>query len=425
MAVGAGVGRGVAVGAGVSATAGVGVRVASAAGTTDGWRDVAWQAASSEASRISRSARGIIGRSLSGRDLREAIRPPLRSISSGAELRAARGQLCKRPIHFIARRCLPAAYQPITAALYRVRHGGTATAPLLRRGTAADIRPCHDLLWTSATDLGRRHGTELEGSPDDWWTGMQPVNAFLAEHAAEWWVAEAPDTDEPIGYARSIERGGLFELTELFVRPGRQSKGIGRQLLEHAFPVGRGEVRSIIATTDVRATARYYAADTVARFPYFTLGGRPRPDADRSGISVEAIETDELALAAVTRIERDVLDFPRGTDELRWLAATRPGHLFLRRGEPIGFAFIGKSAAGPIAALEPRDLPAILGHVEGLAVAAGADRLEMEVPGVNEAAIRHLLGRGFHIDPWINLLMSNRPFGRFDRFIGFSPPIFL
>jgi hypothetical protein len=40
-------------------------------------------------------------------------------------------------------------------------------------------------------------------------------------------------------------------------------------------------------------------------------------------------------------------------------------------------------------------------------------------------AIRHLLGRGFHIDPWINVLMSNRPFGRFDRFIGFSPPIFL
>ena len=84
-----------------------------------------------------------------------------------------------------------------------------------------------------------------------------------------------------------------------------------------------------------------------------------------------------------------------------------------------------KSAVGPIAALEPTDLPAILGHVERLAAGTGSDRLELEVPGVNEVAIRHLLGRGFHIDPWINLLMSNRPFGRFDRFIGFSPPIFL
>jgi GNAT superfamily N-acetyltransferase len=301
----------------------------------------------------------------------------------------------------------------------------SSPAPVLRHGTAADVRPCHDLLWTSATDLGRRHGTELEGSSDDWWGGMEPVNEFLAEDAAEWWVAEAPDSGEPIGYARSIERGGLFELTELFVRPGRQSKGIGRQLLEHAFPIGRGEVRSIIATTDVRATARYYAADTIARFPYFTLTGRPRTDAPTGDLTVEPVGTDPEVLAAITEIERAVLDFPRGTDELRWLARARPGYLFTRSGEPAGFAFVTKGAAGPIAALEPADMPWVLGHVERLTVAAGSDRLEVEVPGVNEAAIRHLLGRGFHIDPWINLLMSNRPFGRFDRFIGFSPPIFL
>ena len=72
-----------------------------------------------------------------------------------------------------------------------------------------------------------------------------------------------------------------------------------------------------------------------------------------------------------------------------------------------------------------RTSPPILGHVEALAASAGSDPLELEVPGINVAAIRHLLGRGFHIDPWMNLLMSNRPFGQFDRFIGFSPPIFL
>jgi GNAT superfamily N-acetyltransferase len=301
----------------------------------------------------------------------------------------------------------------------------SADSHVLRRATTADTRACHDLLWMSATVLGRRHGTELEGSSDDWWRGIEPVHGFLAEHAAEWWVAEPPDASDVVGYARSIERGGLFELTELFVRPGRQSKGIGRQLLEHAFPVGHGDVRSIIATTDVRATARYYAADTVARFPYFTLTGTARVDAATGDLGADTIGTDATALAAVTEIERAVLDFPRGTDELRWLAETRPGYLFTRKARPIGFAFVTKAAVGPIAALEPADLPAILGHVERLAAATGSVRLELEVPGVNEVAIRHLLGRGFHIDPWINLLMSNRPFGRFDRFIGFSPPIFL
>jgi GNAT superfamily N-acetyltransferase len=300
-----------------------------------------------------------------------------------------------------------------------------AARPIIRRGTPADIRACHDLLWTSATDLGRRHGTPLEGDADAWWQGIESVHRFLAEHAAEWWVAQSPDDAELTGYARSIERGGLFELTELFVRPGRQSKGVGRRLLERAFPVGRGEVRSIIATTDVRATARYYAADTIARFPYYTLTGAPRRDATSDDLAVRAAGTDSSALAAISEIEREVLDYPRGADELRWLAETRPGHVFEREGRPVGFAFVARSGAGPIAALDDADLPAILGHVESLAADARSDQLELEIPGVNVAAIRHLLGRGFHIDPWINVLMSNRPFGRFDRFIGFSPPIFL
>jgi hypothetical protein len=71
------------------------------------------------------------------------------------------------------------------------------------------------------------------------------------------------------------------------------------------------------------------------------------------------------------------------------------------------------------------DLPSILEHVEDRAAARGVEKLEFEVPSVAETAVRHLLGRGYRIDPWINLLMSDRPFGRFDRFIGFSPPLFL
>lgn len=301
----------------------------------------------------------------------------------------------------------------------------TLDAVSYRRATVDDSRACHDLLWTSATDLGRRHGTELEGSSDDWWADIQTIHAYLGEHAAEWWVAETADASDPIGYARSIERGGLFELTELFVRPGRQSQGVGRGLIERAFPLGKGDVRSIIATTDVRANARYYAADTVARFPYYTLTGAPRADAATSELSVEPIGTDAAALRAVSEIELAVVDFPREEDELTWLAGARPGHLFTRGGEPVGYAFMAKAGAGPIAAVEPQLMPSILGHVEAFAAAVGTDRLELEVPGVNGTAIRHLLDRGFHIDPWINILMSNRPFGQFDRYIGFNPPIFL
>ena len=95
----------------------------------------------------------------------------------------------------------------------------------LRRGTPDDIEACHTLLWETVTDLGRRQATPLEGTADDWWQSGAPFQRFLAAHAAEWWVAEDIETGQLIGYARSIERGALFELTEFFVRPGHQSRG--------------------------------------------------------------------------------------------------------------------------------------------------------------------------------------------------------
>src|SRR5262249_35913709 len=99
----------------------------------------------------------------------------------------------------------------------------------------------------------------------------------------------------------------------------------------------------------------------------------------------------------------------------------REGYLYQRGGEFVGYAFVGKEGAGPIGALAAEDLPSVLLHVESRAHALGAERLSLQVPGVNATAVRHLVGRGFQIDAWVNLLMSNEPFGQFDRFLAFSP----
>ena len=46
----------------------------------------------------------------------------------------------------------------------------------------------------------------------------------------------------------------------------------------------------IIATTDVRALARYYAADTVARFPLLTLDGAPAGSDPTGGLAADRID---------------------------------------------------------------------------------------------------------------------------------------
>jgi GNAT superfamily N-acetyltransferase len=283
---------------------------------------------------------------------------------------------------------------------------------------------CHELMWASVTDLGTRQGTPLEGSATDWWPSSEPVHRLLAQIAAEWWIAEETGSGRLVGFARSIERDGLFELTEFFVRPDVQSRGVGKALLERAFPAGRGTVRSIVATSDVRAQARYYAAGTVARFPLFTLAGAPGDPEPMGEVTAEPID-GEQAIQAQREIELTVLGHRRSDDEIRWLRDRRQGHLYRRGDRLIGFSFLGRDGSGPMAVLEPSDLPAILLHVEGLARTIGLERLELQVPAPNDVAIRHLMGRRYRFDSWINILMSDRPFGQFDRFIPFSPPLFL
>jgi GNAT superfamily N-acetyltransferase len=295
----------------------------------------------------------------------------------------------------------------------------------LRRGTPNDTRRAYDVFLPAVMDLTARQGTPWKPDPETLWLELAPMMEHLAEHAAEWWVAEDRESGEMIGHARSIERGGLFELSEFFVHPDRQSAGVGAALLARAFPDGRGEVRAIIATTDMRAQARYYRAGTTARFPIVAVAGPPgaggRAPADPE---IDVVRLDHADIPALIEIETAVLEFHRG-DDFRWLLEQREGYLYRRAGVPIGFAFVSAGGTGPVATLDPDDQVAILEHVEERALALGIKELSFEVPMVNGVAMRHLLGRGFRMEPFLTLLMSSRPFGQFDRFICFAPPFVL
>ena len=296
------------------------------------------------------------------------------------------------------------------------------TDVVFRRGTPDDSRAAFDLGIAAVRDLMARQGQPLTLDADSFWLALQPYLAHLVVHAAEWWVAEDPSDGSLLGHARSIERDGLFELTELFVRPGAQSAGLGKTLIERAFPIGRGDVRLIIATNDVRALARYYAADTVARFSMASLAATPKPASGARDLEVTRATPDDAGVMA--EIEMTVVGFARH-DDYRWLFEHREGYQYRRGGKVIGFGFFSETGVGPIAALEPHDQSEILLHLEGRAHECGVEEVNFQVPTVNAVAMRHLLGRGFKFDAPLNMFMSNRAFGQFDRFIAFGPSIVL
>ena len=184
-----------------------------------------------------------------------------------------------------------------------------------------------------------------------------------------------------IGYARSVERGGLFELTELFVHPEP--------------PVGRRRRRSDRARLPERPRrgAGHHRHDRRAR-PGPLLRrrhGRPLPDRRPRGSPRSPIELDpDVEVIALRRPagHRRARSRSRQRSSSSTAATSSPGcstqregYLYRRDGAPIGFAFVSKGGIGPIAALEPSDMVAdpaprrVAGSELGIerALARGAD----------------------------------------------------
>ncbi len=293
---------------------------------------------------------------------------------------------------------------------------GAAEPITIRRGTLDDGFVTYRVLREAVNDLARRIGADpIPGDPESNYERIETLFRHLAETAAEFWVAES-GSEGVVAYARSIEHGPFFELTEFFVLPGRQQAGVGRQLLERAFPANRGDLRVIVATTDVRALSRYIKAGMTARTPILSLIGPPRsPTGDEPwGVAVSGVAPDLAELAA---LDSRIVGYDRAA-VLPWLAEGRNAVLFRRDGRAVGYAFVSPRGVGPIGAGDPAGLPAILDEVLGMAAAMGVETVSFEVPMTNGVALRHLLVRGLTIDPFLTLLLSNRESARWTDMSG-------
>jgi GNAT superfamily N-acetyltransferase len=295
-----------------------------------------------------------------------------------------------------------------------------------RRGTPADTRTCFEIFEVSVDDLGARTGGSANataGEPDAFET-RRPLFDHLAATSDEWWIAE-DDSGRAIGYARSIVRDGVRELTEFFVLPDAQSAGVGGGLLQRAFPADGTRHRAIVATIDPRAIARYLRTGLDARLPMIGLEGVPRDEPLSTDLERVVIDPADPPLEALAAIDRQTLDFRRDEDH-RWLAGQRSALLYRRAGEPVAYGYHPSRPAwgGPYAALDARDIPVLLADGEASAARAGHATVTFDVPMRDRQALDHLLARGFRVDPFVMLFFTDGPIDGLDRYVLTSPPFF-
>lgn len=294
-----------------------------------------------------------------------------------------------------------------------------------RPGTVADSHAVFQIFVKAIMDYSTRMNVMAITGGDDpevlesMWQRRRNMFEFLARIASQFWVAEKEG--EIIAYARSIEHDGLQELTEFFVSPDQQSAGVGGELLSRAFPESGARYRTIIATLDERALYRYMKSGVYGRFPLKYFFRKAEKVDVQSDLDIEPMNF-ELHCTAINYIDSQVLSHSRQPIH-EWVGSTRQGYVYKRNEEVVGYGYVG-SGNGPFAVLDEKDFPAALAHAESLMAEQDKD-FGVETPLVNSSAIRFFIERKYKIDSFSTIFMSNVPFGKFEKYLCFSPEFFM
>lgn len=288
-----------------------------------------------------------------------------------------------------------------------------------RKFAPDDRMPVYRMFRETIWDYMLQHGIaspDYENEVDEYFQRQQNLYVHLERVASEDWVAEN-DNGDLVGWARSIERDGHLQLTHFFVDPNTQGSGVGRTLLERAFPLGRGDQRSIIATTNPSALSLYLRHDVSFQGMAFSFYGEPKVRAFDSNLAVEQPDASPEVLEQILSIDAQVLGYRRPA-ELEFFMHQQPVFLFYRDQQLVAYAFgCDGYSSGPAATLEPEHLPAILHQIERSASESDMDSLWLTIPAPARQAVTWALDSGYRIDPFYEVLLARKPTLKLDRYI--------
>ena len=262
-----------------------------------------------------------------------------------------------------------------------------------------------------------------------------------------------------VGFGIGLQREHVWFLSQLYVLPAEQHRGIGRALLTLVLPsvpaAGTGNAGTGPGTADagpgpgapppgVLATcsdsvqpisnALYGRLGIVARMPVFNLVGRPTSPsvlpALPTGIEAVPLEpADRLSHRnpvgpgkaelwdTIDFIDRQVLGYAHQPDHLFLRVQGRTGFLYrTAAGEPLGYGYSSQVGRfGPVALLDETLTASVISHLMMAIEPRGAT--SVWVPGANDRAMVALLRAGLRIEGFPALVCWTRPFAAFDRYL--------
>jgi len=242
-----------------------------------------------------------------------------------------------------------------------------------------------------------------------------------------------------LGFGSAVERGRLWFLSMLFIRPDAQGQGLGRAILERLLPAPTfdGVLATAVDSLQPISTALYARYGIAPRMPILDRRGevsRPEafPDLPSGVVAIpfESIADGPPAGAGhravaeqVDTLDREVLGAEHPQDHRFLRTEGRDGFLYRGPdGAVLGYGYAGEvGRVGPIAVRDPALLEAVTGHLIAAVPARGARAVW--APGAAPNLVPTLLAAGLRIDEFPLLLCWDSPFADFTRYVPISPAL--
>ncbi|HEX5451632.1 MAG TPA: GNAT family N-acetyltransferase [Candidatus Limnocylindrales bacterium] len=297
----------------------------------------------------------------------------------------------------------------------------------LRPATDADLAAC-EAVWRDGLNDYLRRLNQLEVPADN--PGLRRLHAHtLATDPDRFWVATrehrgtGPGDEAVVGFGSAVRRGTVGFLSMLFVAPGEQARGVGRQLLRAVLPDGATPILATATdTAQPISNALYARFGIVPRMPLFNVVGRPRagwtPPSLPDGVAATALTPEHAA--AVDELDVEVLGFAHPEDHAFVRAERLDGFAYVRNGRLVGYGYT--SAVGRIGPLAVRDaglMAPALGHLLTAVEPRGASAVW--IPGDATDAMALVLEAGLRFEEFPLLIGWSRPFADFERYLPMSP----
>jgi GNAT superfamily N-acetyltransferase len=286
-----------------------------------------------------------------------------------------------------------------------------------------DLEEAERVVQQSGNALLVRHGLQPWPAP--------PSTAFpkfcLAQDPSGLWVAEDGDTIVGFGFSWMSEK--FWCLSQLFVRPEAQAKGIGQALLAktlmQAERNGAANRALITFASNIASTGLYLKNGLYPREPLYEMAAPARAVAQNladAGYDITSIAPWPDAGEWIGRIDQELLGFRRDLHHQFLLGgfvarAVRIEHA----GRAVGYAYISaRGHVGPLAIAPDADAKAVVTTALRCALEGGATRVSMLVPGRADVVMQTALAVGFRIEEPL-VLMAWRPFGNWSNYLPRTP----